>query len=95
MALSADTCLPYDGETSLVERFPLSAIRAVATKIFYDSSSIQFWGSEKYRRGIPLLEWSDRTSFLTEEVLAEYTNTAKDLNREGQGDQCGFLLYKP
>ncbi len=62
--------------------------------IFYDSSSIQFWGSEKYQRGIPLNDWSN-ASFLTEEVLAEYKNMADKLNREGEGDQCGFLLYKP
>lgn len=62
-----------------------------------DSTEFEFWGSEQYRRDIPLM---DERSFLktpsksdfTFRELAEFRQRAEDANREGQcGRGCFFF----
>ncbi len=65
----------------------------------YDSSEFQFWGSEQYRRGIPL---EDPRSHLKNPTLPAFTpaelhrfkKRALRLNEGKQGDQASFILRK-
>lgn len=65
----------------------------------YDSGPFQFWGSELYRRDIPLLDerspWVDPgSSLFTAEQMARWTAEAEELNRTGRGDMAAFYLRK-
>ena len=60
-------------------------------KIVFDSTGFQFWGSELYRRNIPLREAQPaggrlRDGFFTAEELAAFEAEAKRLNEQGRGD---------
>lgn len=62
-------------------------------QVAYDSTSMQFSGSERYRRGIPLkspekIDWGA-------ERVAAWKQQAEELNSRGEGDQACFYLYKP
>lgn len=63
--------------------------------VVYDSTAMQFWGSEQYRRGIPLLDprsyRNDPSAFTTEQI-DEFKRVAESLNRAGQGDQATFYV---
>jgi SAM-dependent methyltransferase len=64
--------------------------------VHFDSSAFQFWGSELYRRGIPLASRSaggrsPRHHFSRRE-LREFRRRAEQLNREGRGDSACFYL---
>lgn len=67
--------------------------------VTYDSTAMQFWGSEQYRRDIPLNDprshdhGREGTVFLKEQ-LAEWEAAARDLNKEKRGDQACFYLQK-
>ncbi len=67
------------------------------SRVFFDSDSLQFWGSEQYRRDIPLrdprsyAESQGTELFSTEEIQA-FKRRAGELNREGAGDSAGFVL---
>lgn len=69
-------------------------------KVEYDSTDFQFWGSEQYRRNIPLrsknshAENSKRSIFSCKK-LKEYRKRALKLNQAGDGDEACFYLYKP
>lgn len=68
--------------------------------VVYDSNTLQFWGSEQYKKGIPLMDprsyRNDRTkSIFSPEDMAAFAVRAKALNAEGRGDQACFYLYKP
>jgi SAM-dependent methyltransferase len=66
-----------------------------------DSTAFQFWGSEQYRRDIPL--YSERSwlidperSIFTKEQIDEFERRARDLNATGRGDQIvAFLAPTP
>ena len=64
----------------------------------YDSTSFQLWGSEQYRRGVPL---TDARSFLkgsslfSRTELKEFEAKARELNGQSAGDQACFYLLKP
>lgn len=65
--------------------------------IIYDSTGFQFWGSEQYRRNIPLYDnhsffVEPQASIFTKEELVLYEKQAKELNREMNGDQAAFIL---
>ena len=68
--------------------------------VTHDSSAFQFWGSEQYRRDIPL---SDPRSYgvdpaaspFTPEEIAAFERRADELNRAGDGDQACFYLTRP
>ena len=64
-------------------------------RIFFDSSGLQFWGSEQYRRGIPhrdprsVGEGGD--AFSSAEVAA-FDRRASQLNQSGEGDSAAFVM---
>jgi SAM-dependent methyltransferase len=65
--------------------------------VTHDSTAFQYWGSEQYRRDIPLM---DRRSYLVSpgnsifkrNEIDEFTRRAKELNQRGEGDQASFYL---
>ncbi len=61
------------------------------TSVRYDSTGFQFWGSELYRRDIPLHTPRVRELF-TSEQMAEYERRAEALNAAADGDQIIALL---
>jgi len=64
--------------------------------IEYDSDAFQFWGSEMYRRDIPLMDvrapGKSLESFFSAEQLAYYEKRANHLNRQRDGDQILAIL---
>ncbi len=69
------------------------------SKVVYDSTPFQFWASEQYLNDIPLM---DKRSYFQNPDQSIFTNAqieafrvqAEQLNREGDGDQASFYLYK-
>lgn len=66
-------------------------------KVFYDSSDAQFWGSEQYKAGIPLLSEnsyakSRKRSIFSRAQIRRYKKETRRLNELGLGDQAGFIL---
>lgn len=64
-----------------------------------DSDAFQFWGSEQYRRGIPLRDARSHAEnpaggLFSPAQIADWARRAVELNRQGQGDQAAFLLRK-
>ena len=69
-------------------------------KVVFDSGGFQFWGSELYRRDIPLNKARPiggrlREGLFTREQLAGFEAEARRLNEQGRGDQAGLFLRKP
>lgn len=67
-------------------------------EVIFDSSGFQFWGSELYRRDIPLLEGGNGRALrlvFSEEELLNFEVRARELNERGRGDQACFFLHKP
>lgn len=67
------------------------------SRVFFDSGSFQFWGSEQYRRDIPHRDprsyWENRaTAQFTAAEIEDYERRARRLNRQGLGDSAGFVL---
>ena len=62
-------------------------------EIVYDSFSLQFTGSERYRRDIPLFDKAGDSLF-TDEDMSRFKAQADDLNARREGDQAGFYLWK-
>jgi SAM-dependent methyltransferase len=63
----------------------------------FDSNEFQFWGSEQYRRDIPLHDERSylnglRGSVFSETDIAQFRKQADVLNRNQDGDQAGFYL---
>lgn len=69
-------------------------------KVIFDSSAFQFWGSEQYRQGIPLMDekrsyrQNPEGSIFTQDMIREYEDRARELNRLHRGDRARFYLYK-
>lgn len=65
-------------------------------RLVCDSTEFQFWASELYRRGVPLMNpdgrQTDPAAHFTRTQLAEFKREAARLNRAGQGDQFVALL---
>ncbi len=65
-------------------------------RIWCDSSSFQFWGSELYCRGVPLFDTGGRPAspeqHFSHEQLKEFEAKAAVLNRTDQGDQFVAIL---
>lgn len=61
-----------------------------------DSTSFQFWGSELYRRGIPLNDPRSpsvtRGATFSKAEMADFTRRARAANAAGEGDQVAALL---
>jgi SAM-dependent methyltransferase len=67
------------------------------SRVFFDSGSFQFWGSEQYRRDIPHRDprsyWEDPgTELFTAAEIKDFERRAKRLNKRGTGDSAGFVL---
>jgi len=70
------------------------------SKVVYDSTAFQFWGSEQYVMDIPMQDKRSffvnpmKSSFSIKQIL-DFSRQAKALNRSEQGDQAAFYLQKP
>jgi SAM-dependent methyltransferase len=69
------------------------------SRVSYDSTAFQFWGSEQYRRDLALFDpETDRAnpniSLFPPELLRAYAARAAELNASGRGDQAAFVLEK-
>jgi SAM-dependent methyltransferase len=69
------------------------------TSVVYDSTDFQFWGSEQYKRDIPLrakesYRENPGRSIFTKVELRTFRAKAKVLNEKGEGDQACFYLRK-
>ena len=63
--------------------------------IYHDSTSDQFWGSELYRRGIPLASGvADLKRHFSESEMSSFKARARQLNTQKRGDQAVFYLAK-
>ena len=63
----------------------------------FDSTAFQFWGSEQYRRDIPLRDARSYRnnpggSIFSATDMATFDADARRLNAEGRGDQAAFYL---
>jgi hypothetical protein len=72
----------------------------IVTRVFFDSGSLQFWGSEQYRRDIPLRDprsycEDQATELFTAAKIKDFHRRAQRLNRQGIGDSAGFVLRVP
>ena len=61
-------------------------------KQWCDSTAFQFWGSEQYKRDIPLYSarsWlvDPERSIFSKEQIEAYEGRARELNASGRGDQ--------
>ncbi|HEX7117765.1 MAG TPA: class I SAM-dependent methyltransferase [Longimicrobiales bacterium] len=81
-----------DGLRNLAERVGFSL-----EHIAYDSTGFQFWGSEQYRRDVPLMD--DRSvavnpdnSMFSPTQLRDFEARAAALNARRDGDQACFFL---
>lgn len=68
-------------------------------RIEYDSTGLQFWGSEQYRRGISLDDprshaFGAKGSVFSRREMREFERRAIELNREGLGDSAAFYLRR-
>ena len=67
-------------------------------EVRFDSDEFQFWGSEQYRKGIPLRDPRSHAeggeARVPEEVLAGYRERARAWNARNQGDQACFFLER-
>jgi SAM-dependent methyltransferase len=68
-------------------------------RVEFDSTGFQFWGSEQYRRGIPLFDARSyavapgRAVFSPAEIAA-FEARARELNRSGEADSACFYLRR-
>ena len=65
----------------------------------YDSTGFQFWGSEQYKRGIPLsdpaaFESNGRSRIFSKQQIAAFSVRANQLNLDRRGDQAVFYLTR-
>jgi 2-polyprenyl-3-methyl-5-hydroxy-6-metoxy-1,4-benzoquinol methylase len=71
----------------------------VVKDVVFDSTEFQFWGSEQYRRGIPLesvgsYAVNPGNSMFNRRQIREFREKARELNGIGQGDQAAFYLVR-
>jgi SAM-dependent methyltransferase len=67
--------------------------------VVHDSTAFQFWGSEQYRRGIPLRDarshaTNPRAGLFSARELEDFARRAAELNATGDGDQASFYLRR-
>lgn len=68
-------------------------------EVLHDATAFQFWGSEQYVKGIPLIAENsyDRNrskSIFTKAQIRSYRARIADLNKSLQGGDAVFFLYK-
>ena len=63
-------------------------------RLFYDSWSFQFWGSELIRRGLPHkgASLAQARAHFTKQQLRAWERESGELNRRGDGDAGGYVL---
>ncbi len=66
-------------------------------RLLHDSTGFQFWGSEQYRRDVPLRDPASIASDPDQPLfgpgqLAEFERRAVELNARGAGDQAAFFF---
>lgn len=71
----------------------------VIKDVIFDSTEFQFWGSEQYKRDIPLTAENSysvnpKKSIFTEKQIREFKKMANELNKNKQGDQACFYLMR-
>lgn len=69
------------------------------THSYSDSYSLQFWGSEQYKKNISLFDnksysISPLDSLFTKKQIDEYEQHSHNLNIDNKGDQAVFILRK-
>ncbi len=57
-----------------------------------DSSAFQFWGSEQYRRDIPLSNPQIFTGMFNKAQISAYARRTAALNAQSRGDQSAFIF---
>lgn len=67
--------------------------------VTYDSTALQFWGSEQYMRNIPLKSENSygvkkEKSIFSISEIKEFQNKANELNINELGDQAAFYICK-
>jgi len=67
--------------------------------VVFDSTDFQFWASEQYQRDIPLKDkrsyaLDPANSLFSPSEILRFKETARELNRNGEGDSACFYLYK-
>ena len=84
----------------------LNSIQLLAEKtglklehVVYDSTVLQFYGSEQYLKDIPYISGESfainpRQSIFTAAQIRAFKKKAKELNRQNRGDQAVFYLRK-
>jgi SAM-dependent methyltransferase len=65
----------------------------------YDSTAFQFWGSEQYKKDIPLksdksLSLNPSNCIFSKDDIKGFSDKAKQLNKDKRGDQAAFYLMK-
>ncbi len=81
-----------------VKSFSTAAEKAglAVRRVEYDSSALQFWASEQFRRGIALFAPDSvargARHVFSESQLAEWERRAAELNAAHDGDQAAFFL---
>jgi SAM-dependent methyltransferase len=68
-------------------------------EVVFDSYDFQFWGSELYRRGVPLHNRTtgkgvDPRLVFSAKELQDFSTRARELNEQGRGDQACFFLRR-
>ena len=66
-------------------------------KTVFDSKGFQFWGSEQYLKDIPLrsdtsYDVNPKKSIFSKKEIKEFSEKSLQLNAEGKGDQCAFII---
>jgi len=64
-------------------------------RVLFTSTEFQFWGSEQYRRGVPLMSdgsYRQGTPLFSRAEIAVFRRRAASLNAAGKGDQAAFFL---
>lgn len=66
------------------------------SRVRYDSSGFQFWGSEQYQADIPLADprsWTSGASNLfSQEQMKSFARESELLNEQEKGDQAAFVM---
>jgi len=84
--------LSRPGVDSLCER-----VGAKVVSVDDDSTGFQFWGSEQYLRGIPLMDgrsvmMAPRDAPFSKAQLRSWEKQAVELNGQGRGDQAAWVI---
>lgn len=77
-----------------LERIAQQAGLSIVDTVF-DSTAFQFWGSEQYRRDIPLRaenSYRNGAPVFSAAEIQEFERKADTLNTQGLGDQAAFYL---